>query len=102
MTMTAATATLVPIFTNTTRVLTPGVAAAVALAAGRMLPAADVDQIAAIVRDPRPAIPRTVWVARVLHPTRVRPRDEVMDTARAVIAAVRAHDYRVARGELAA
>ena len=96
------TATAVPIFVAVTRMHTPDLSAALTAAAGRALVTADVDQIVAIVRDPRPAIPRTVWVARVLVPTRVRPRDDVMDLARAVIAAVRAHDYRIARGELAA
>jgi hypothetical protein len=74
----------------------------VEFAAGRALSAGAVTAIAGIVRDTRPAIPRTVWVAEQLVPTRARPTDETMALAVEVIAAVRAHDYRVLRGELAA
>lgn len=60
----------------------------------------DVQMIVSIVRDPRPAIPHTVWVARILRPTRRVPADETIGRARDVIRAVRAHDARRARGEV--
>jgi hypothetical protein len=101
--MTMTTATVTPIFTGLRPIRSSlRLDITISAVAGQRLDRSDLDQIIAIVRDPRPAIPRTVWVARVLAPARLRPRDAVMNTARAVIVAVRAYDYRVARGELAA
>jgi hypothetical protein len=67
-------------------------------AAGRVLDPGAVATIVGIVRDTRPAIPRTVWVAEQLVPTRARPTDEAMALAALVIDAVHAHDGWIARG----
>ena len=64
------------------------------------LAASVIATVVGIVRDPRPAIPRRVWVAQTLRSGHARPTEEALATADAVIAAVHAHDYHAIRGEI--